>query len=119
MWAAAGGHAGIIRELMGQAADASVRDVRARGALHWAAEKGHVEAVDLLVEKLSELGLDLHSQVRDRSRVLNSCPHELHKSGMNTCLTTGWRAPHWPQTAGIQTLMAKIYWFATSNDPGL
>ena len=40
MWAAAGGHAGIIRELMGQAADAAVRDVRARGALHWAAEKG-------------------------------------------------------------------------------
>ena len=64
MWAAAGGHAGIIRELMGQAADAAIRDVRARGALHWAAEKGHVEAVDLLVEKLSELGLDLHAQVR-------------------------------------------------------
>lgn len=63
MWAAAGGHVGIIKELIAQGADIRIRDVRARGALHWAAEKGHVEAVDLLVEKLSQLQLDLHAQV--------------------------------------------------------
>lgn len=74
MWAAAGGHAPIIRELVAYGADVRICDVRARGALHWAAEKGHVEAVDLLVDKLSELQLDLHAQVG-----CFMAPHALHK----------------------------------------
>jgi len=63
MWAAAGGHAGIIGELMARGADFRVRDERGRGPLHWASERGHVEAVDLLVEKYTKNSLDLHALV--------------------------------------------------------
>ena len=63
MWAASGGHAATLRALMTAGADVRIRDVRLRGALHWAAEKGHVEAVGILVDSLSELQLDLHAQV--------------------------------------------------------
>lgn len=64
MWASAGGHVAVIQELTTHGADLQVKDNQGRWPLHWAAEKGHADAVDLLVKHLLEAQADLHVHVR-------------------------------------------------------
>ena len=68
MWASAGGHVAVIQELMTHGADFQVKDNQGRWPLHWAAEKGHADAVDLLVKHLLDADADLHVQVSGPSR---------------------------------------------------
>ena len=64
MWACLGGHAAVVTKLLSLGSNLAVRDKEQRLGLHWAAEKGHADAVGVLVRDMLQANLDIHATVR-------------------------------------------------------
>ena len=61
------GHADVVRELVAQKADITIKDHQLKTCLHWCVEMGHCELVDIIIE--SETGSELmeHQDKLDHS----------------------------------------------------
>ncbi len=64
MWACLGGHAAVVTNLVGLGSNIGVKDREDRLGLHWAAEKGHADAVGVLVRDMLQANLDIQATVR-------------------------------------------------------
>lgn len=64
MWACLGGHAAVVSKLLSLGSNIGAKDAEQRLGLHWAAEKGHAEAVGVLVKQMLQANLDIQAQVR-------------------------------------------------------
>ena len=64
MWACLGGHAAVVTKLVGLGSNIGVKDREDRLGLHWAAEKGHADAVGVLVRDMLQANLDIQATVR-------------------------------------------------------
>lgn len=63
MWACLGGHAAVVSKLLSLGSNIAVKDKDQRLGLHWAAEKGHAEAVGVLVRDTLQANLDIQATV--------------------------------------------------------
>ena len=63
MWACLGGHAAVITKLLSLGSSIGMKDREGRLGLHWAAEKGHAEAVGVLVRDMLQANLDIQATV--------------------------------------------------------
>ncbi len=64
MWACLGGHAAVVTKLVALGSNIGVKDREDRLGLHWAAEKGHADAVGVLVRDMLQANLDIQATVR-------------------------------------------------------
>lgn len=64
MWACLGGHAAVVTKLVALGSNIGVKDKEERLGLHWAAEKGHADAVGVLVRHMLQANLDIQATVR-------------------------------------------------------
>jgi ankyrin repeat protein len=64
MWACLGGHAAVVTKLLALGSNIGVKDREERLGLHWAAEKGHADAVGVLVRDMLQANLDIQATVR-------------------------------------------------------
>lgn len=64
MWACLGGHAAVVSKLLSLGSNIAAKDAEQRLGLHWAAEKGHAEAVGVLVKEMLQANMDIQAQVR-------------------------------------------------------
>lgn len=64
MWACLGGHAPVVTKLLALGSDIGAKDAEQRSGLHWAAEKGHAEAVGVLVKDMLQANMDIQVPVR-------------------------------------------------------
>ena len=63
LWACVGGHAAVVTKLLSLGSNIGVKDKEERLGLHWAAEKGHAQAVGLLVREMLQANLDIQATV--------------------------------------------------------
>ena len=63
MWACLGGHAAVVTKVLALGSSLGVKDREGRLGLHWAAEKGHAEAVGVLVREMLQASLDIQATV--------------------------------------------------------
>ena len=63
LWACLGGHAAVVSKLLSLGSNIGVKDKEERLGLHWAAEKGHAEAVGVLVRDMLQANLDIQATV--------------------------------------------------------
>lgn len=71
-WAAAGGHAGIMKVLVGRGASVEARDERGATPFHWAAFCGNAEAAEWLLRS----GADINAVCKDGNTALHLALHE-------------------------------------------
>ena len=83
MWACLGGHAAVVSKLLSLGSNIGAKDAEQRLGLHWAAEKGHADAVGVLVKNMLHANLDIQAQVGlrtfcgcDASSFSNACMHK-------------------------------------------
>ena len=83
MWACLGGHAAVVSKLLSLGSNIGAKDAEQRLGLHWAAEKGHADAVGVLVKNMLHANLDIQAQVGLRtfcgcyaSSYSNACMHK-------------------------------------------
>ena len=77
MWACLGGHAAVVSKLLSLGSNIGAKDAEQRLGLHWAAEKGHADAVGVLVKDMLQANMDIQAQVRLNARVSHFLPWHL------------------------------------------
>lgn len=71
-WAAAGGHTGVVKVLVGKGASVEVCDEHGATAFHWAAFCGNAEAAEWLLQS----GADINAVCKDGNTALHLALHE-------------------------------------------
>ena len=83
MWACLGGHAAVVSKLLSLGSNIGAKDAEQRLGLHWAAEKGHADAVGVLVKNMLQANLDIQAQVGLTLHALAVCLR--HQCVPNSC----------------------------------